>query len=105
MQWGYSNPQLVKNPIAPGTSIKFPRFPLWDRIQDYFSASGPPLALMSLWVLLKKIRGRLRDTEGSIILPEPVESGATQGNKNFEAKGQTIAEESVYPQVIGRTVR
>ena len=43
--------------------------------------------------------------EGSIILPEPVESGATQGNKNFEAKGQTIAEESVYPQVIGRTVR
>ena len=56
---------------------------------------------MSLWVLLKKIRGRLRDTEGSIILPEPVESGATQGNKNFEAKGQTIAEESVYPQVIG----
>ena len=60
---------------------------------------------MSLWVLLKKIRGRLRDIEGSIILPEPVESGATQGNKNFEAKGQTIAEEIVYPQVIGRTVR
>ncbi len=82
-----------------------PDFPYGIAFRTTFSASGPPLALMSLWVLLKKIRGRLRDIEGSIILPEPVESGATQGNKNFEAKGQTIAEESVYPQVIGRTVR